>query len=636
MTSRLEGDPLDQVWRSGIGGSPLLTLDLGPLRDDEANALARAYVDASTALARRCIARAAGNPLFLDQLLRHAEESTEDGVPGSVQSLVQARLDHLPPADRQALQAASVLGQRFAPAALAHLLGQPSHDCASLVRHLLLRPIGDELLFGHALIRDGVYDSMLRSRRAALHLRAAEWFATRDAGLHAEHLDRADDPRAPDAYLASARSQVATYRYDVALEMVDRGIAIARIPEQTFALTCLRGDILHDLGAMTDAGEAYRAALAAAGDDAQRCRAWLGLAAVKRVTDDLDGAFADLDRAEAVASRLGLDAERARVHFLRGNLFFPRGNIQGVLDEHQKSLRLAQASGSVELEAAALGGLGDAEYARGRMVTAHERFRACVELCHRHGFGRIEVANASMLGHAGLYFQPQADALAAALAAADSAARVGHRRAELNARLAAFFALYEMAELDRVGEQAERAAALTRALGAVRFDQACLLYLGKVALAQDRRADAIALLSRALTIARDTSVGFHGPNICGALALALEDPAQRRAMLSEGEAMLARGSLAHNHLRFYPDAMATALELRDREAVEGYAAALEGFTRAEPLPWADFHIVWGRALAAWGAGQRDGPLLAELERVRAEGARLGLKSALARIDALRG
>jgi tetratricopeptide (TPR) repeat protein len=632
MTSRLEGDPLDHVWRSSAGGSPLLTLDIGPLRDDEAGALAHAYVDASAELARRCVARAAGNPLFLDQLLRHAEESAEEGVPASVQSLVQARLDHLSPADRQALQAASALGQRFTADALGHLLGQPTHDCADLVRHLLVRSIGDELLFAHALIRDGVYDSLLRSRRAALHLRAAAWFATRDAGLHAEHLDRAEDPGAPDAYLEAARGQLATYRYDAALGLAERGLAIARIGQQTFALTCLRGEILHDLGSMAEAGAAYGAALEAAGDDAQRCRAWLGLAAVKRVTDDLDGAFADLERAQAAAQVQNLEEQLAHIHFLRGNLHFPRGNLEGCLEEHRKSLACATAVGAADLEAAALGGLGDAEYARGRMVSAHDRFRACVELCRRHGFGRIEVANASMLGHTGLYFQPQSDALAVALAAADGAARVGHRRAELNARLAAFFALYELAELEQVGEQVERASALARALGAARFDQACLLYLGKVALAQDRRADAIELMSQALTVARDTSVGFHGPNICGALALVLEDPAQRREMLREGEAMLVRGSVAHNHLRFYPDAMATALELRDRGAFERYAAALEGFTRAEPLPWADFFIAQGRALAAFDAGQRDGPRMEELERLRAEAARLGLKSALVRID----
>jgi class 3 adenylate cyclase len=36
MTSRLEGDPLDQTWRSETGGSPLTTVDLGPLRRQEA------------------------------------------------------------------------------------------------------------------------------------------------------------------------------------------------------------------------------------------------------------------------------------------------------------------------------------------------------------------------------------------------------------------------------------------------------------------------------------------------------------------------------------------------------------------------------------------------------------------------
>ena len=40
-------------------------------------------------------------------------------MPGSVQSLVQARLDRLDPADKAALQAASVLGQRFDRDALA-------------------------------------------------------------------------------------------------------------------------------------------------------------------------------------------------------------------------------------------------------------------------------------------------------------------------------------------------------------------------------------------------------------------------------------------------------------------------------------------------------------------------------------
>ncbi|MGH6914721.1 MAG: AAA family ATPase, partial [Geminicoccales bacterium] len=83
MTSRIEGDPLDDAWRLRVAGSPLLTVDLGPLRPREAEALAGTYLDAGGELARRCIERAAGNPLFLEQLLLNSEEDTEaaPGVP---------------------------------------------------------------------------------------------------------------------------------------------------------------------------------------------------------------------------------------------------------------------------------------------------------------------------------------------------------------------------------------------------------------------------------------------------------------------------------------------------------------------------------------------------------------------------
>jgi tetratricopeptide (TPR) repeat protein len=168
-----------------------------------------------------------------------------------------------------------------------------------LVEHLLVRPIDDEFLFAHALIRDAVYDTLLGARRRELHRRAAEWFATRDLVLSAEHLDRAEDPGASHAYLAAAREQAREYRYDRARALTERGLALADDPPARFALTCLHGEILHDIGAMAESRAAFERALEAAGDDRERASAWLGLAAAKRVTDDLDGAFADLDRAQA-------------------------------------------------------------------------------------------------------------------------------------------------------------------------------------------------------------------------------------------------------------------------------------------------------------------------------------------------
>ena len=48
-----------------------------------------------------------------------------------------------------------------------------------------------------------------------------------------------------------------------------------------------------------------------------------------------------------------------------------------------------------EMQARALGGLGDAENARGRMASAHRHFRQCVELSRARGAGRKRVPGSS-------------------------------------------------------------------------------------------------------------------------------------------------------------------------------------------------------------------------------------------------
>jgi hypothetical protein len=104
-------------------------------------------------------------------------------------------------------------------------------------------------------------------------------------------------------------------------------------------------------------------------------------------------------------------------------------------------------------------------------------------------------------------------------------------------------------------------------------------------------------------------------------------------MLTEGEALIRAGCVGHNQLRFYPDAMEVALELPDHDEVERYAAALEDYTHLEPLSWSRFFIARGEALAAFGRGRRDAALMVEIQRLRDEGERLGLRVALPAIDA---
>jgi class 3 adenylate cyclase/tetratricopeptide (TPR) repeat protein len=635
LTSRLDGDPLDDEWLNGAGGAPMTTIDLGPLGRDEALALAGSFFDAADRLAARCVERAAGNPLFLEQLLRHVEETDEAGVPGSVQSLVQARLDRLDPSDKRALQAAAVLGQRFDAACLGHLLDRPAYAPDRLIAHFLVRPQGGALLFAHALIRDGVYDTLLSSRRRELHRAAAGWFAGRDLVLRAEHLDRAEDPDAPQAHLQAARSQAAAHRHELALRLVERGLALAVRQADRFDLACLRGEILHDLGAMPKAAEAYQDAFAAAEGCAERCRAWIGLAAVKRVTDDLEGAAADLDQAEAEAAAQGLVDERARIHFLRGNLLFPRGDIEGCLREHGRSLELARECGSAELEAAALGGLGDAEYMRGRLISAHGHFRRCIELAHRCGFGRIEVANRPMAALARWYTGDTAGALEDAEAAIAAAARVGHRRAEMIAHHAAYLVRHMMGDPAGARPHVERALALSKRLGARRFEAEALIFRAELHRLAGRRSEASSDAGEALSIGRQAGMAFIGPMILSTLALVTDDQRVRDGALAEGEGLLAAGSASHNHLQFRRDAIEVCLDAGEWDRAGAYADALEAYASAEPTAWTDYVVARGRALAAFGRGAGGDGLRAELDRLREEGTRLGLRITLPAIEAAR-
>ena len=72
-----------------------------------------------------------------------------------------------------------------------------------------------------------------------------------------------------------------------------------------------------------------------------------------------------------------------------------------------------------------LGGLGDAYYQRGWMMTAHRHFHDCVELSRSAGFGRIEVANLSMIGFTLRYANEFHKALKIACDTVEAAARVG-------------------------------------------------------------------------------------------------------------------------------------------------------------------------------------------------------------------
>ena len=370
LTTRIGGDPLDAGWRATAAGGFQLTIDLAPLTSAEAETIARSFA-AAEEFAAKCVERAGGNPLFLEQLLRAARDLVDGKLPSTVQSVVLARADLLAPNDRRAIEAASVLGQRFALATLRALIDDPRYDAEVLLRNALLRRSPDGLQFVHALVRDGVYASLTRARRRQLHGAAARVLAD-EPTLRAEHLDLASDPEAARAYLAASKDQDALFRQDQAIALARRGLAIATDPQARVDLALQVGDLELHAGRGREALEAYRGALADCRSEGDRVRALIGVAAANRLLAKLDDAFAALSEAEAPARAAAADRALAEIHYLRGNLHFARGELDSCRNEHSAALEAASRLDSPEWRAHALSGLADAQYMDCRMATALE------------------------------------------------------------------------------------------------------------------------------------------------------------------------------------------------------------------------------------------------------------------------
>lgn len=242
LTSRLDETLEPSSWRGPSHKAPFTTMDLTPLREVEALELGRHMRD-DDELILGCFRRSGGNPLFLEQLLRSEAVSTQH-IPDSIQSLVEATIYQLASQDLDAIQAASVLGSEFTSEALLFLLGSPSYSPLSLLRQRLIFKEGDTFEFSHALIRESTYKTMLRSRRSALHLRAAEYYKSSNRALFVDHLLSAESENAPSELLAIAQQEQKLHRHDRARILVRKGLVASADEETRKAFQLLEDNLL--------------------------------------------------------------------------------------------------------------------------------------------------------------------------------------------------------------------------------------------------------------------------------------------------------------------------------------------------------------------------------------------------------
>jgi predicted ATPase/class 3 adenylate cyclase len=176
------------AWQASSDNATIVRLE--PLAEHEARALLTGVLGGAVvaeATGSRVLAAAEGNPLFLEQLLAmHAEHGEELGVPPTVQAVLAARIDRLPPVERTVVQQAAVQGRVFSRRALAELVDEqdrPRLDqtLAALERRELIRPdphafgADDGVRFAHGLVRDAAYQFLPKATRSRLHERLAGW-----------------------------------------------------------------------------------------------------------------------------------------------------------------------------------------------------------------------------------------------------------------------------------------------------------------------------------------------------------------------------------------------------------------------------------------------------------------------------
>jgi DNA-binding SARP family transcriptional activator len=234
----------------------LETVALTGLSEQEAGELAAAWLGSSPSpdLAAALRGRTAGNPLFLEELVRHLVEShpgrssaellaaagTE--VPYGVSSVIDRRLVRLAARVRRAVEIAAVAGEEFLLADLAAACEVDDDELADdldvVVGTGLVQETGvpGRYRFAHALVREAVLAGLASTRRALLHRRLATALEAlpvdrREARMPelARHLLDAgplvDAPTTASAALRAAEQATRSLAYEDAVALLERAVA---------------------------------------------------------------------------------------------------------------------------------------------------------------------------------------------------------------------------------------------------------------------------------------------------------------------------------------------------------------------------------------------------------------------------
>jgi class 3 adenylate cyclase/tetratricopeptide (TPR) repeat protein len=350
-----------------------------------------------TPLKRLLIERTEGNPFFLEESVRTLVETGvlagEAGayhlaqvmpsiqVPATVQAVLAARIDRLPPEEKRLLQTAAVIGTEV-PFPLLHVVAELPEDtlhrslthlqAAEFLYETCLFP-EQEYTFKHALTQQVAYGSLLQERRRALHARIVEALEALAGERVAEQLER----------LA---------HHALRGEVWDKALVYCRqAGEKARAQSAYReavGCFEQALSALPYVPEQHHTR-------EQAIDLRLALRSVLRPVGDYGRLLTYLREAEALAAALDDPRRLAQVSLFLSVHFGGMGAYDQAIAAAQRALAVATAGGEVVLHALANLRLGYAYYDQGAYRRAIDCLRQTVAAFEgtqrRERFGQVHL-----------------------------------------------------------------------------------------------------------------------------------------------------------------------------------------------------------------------------------------------------
>jgi class 3 adenylate cyclase/tetratricopeptide (TPR) repeat protein len=375
-------------------------LRLDPLPPASAEDFLQALLgdDASLApLKKLLIARTQGNPFFLEESVRTLVETgvlvgtpgayrlaqalPTIQVPATVQAVLAARIDRLPPEDKRLLQTAAVIGTEVPFALLQAIAELPEADLHRGLAHLQATEflyeasLFPELVhtFKHALTHEVAYSGLLLERRRVLHARIVEALEALVGDRMAEQVER-------------------LVHHALRGEVWDRALAYCR---QAGEKAMTRSAHREAVGYFEQALSALPHLPEQRDTREQAVDLWLALSSALHPSGDSGRILAALREAEALAETLNDHRRLGQVSMRLSIRYRQMGAHDQATAAGQRTLALATAGGDVILYALANLTLGQSYRAQGDYRRAIDYLRQTVASLkgaqHHERFGQVSL-----------------------------------------------------------------------------------------------------------------------------------------------------------------------------------------------------------------------------------------------------